>query len=325
MTKKKSDTSQPKTILVGGQAIMEGVMMRTPGAYASAVRNPDGEIVTERKEFESLAKKKKFWSLPVFRGMVSMVESMKIGVETLNFSADVAFPEEAEKSGGFWGKVSEFFATIFAFGLAFVLFVFAPMWVSQDLLHLQETAFLFNLAAGGFRIIFFLLYLLIISLLKDVNRLFHYHGAEHKTIYAFENGEELTPENVKKYSRFHPRCGTSFLFISIINVILCYAVLDAILINVFALDLTIKLRLLIHIPFAPLVIGLGYEILKFSSRHLDKWYVAWIAKPGLWLQRITTKEPDESMIECAIAALKAGFADEWEKYKGGKYTAEAVE
>lgn len=323
--KKSDNLSQPKTILVGGQAIMEGVMMRTPGAYASAVRNPDGEIITERKEFESLAKRKKFWSWPIFRGMVSMFESMKIGVETLNFSADIAFPEDAEKSNGFFPKVGEFLATVFAFALAFLLFVVAPMWVSENLLHLQETAFLFNLAAGGMRIIFFVLYLLIISMLKDVKRLFHYHGAEHKTIFAFENGEELSPETVKKYPRFHPRCGTSFLFISIINVILCYAVLDAVLINVFDLEMTIKLRLLLHIPFAPLVIGLGYEILKFSSRHLDKWYVAWIAKPGLWLQRITTQEPDDGMIECAIAALKAGFAEDWDKYKGGKYTAEAVE
>ena len=312
------DTQEKKTILVGGQAVMEGVMMRTPKAYATAVRNPDGEIITERKEFTSLAKKKKFYSWPVVRGVVSMIESLKIGMETLNFSADIAFPEEAKKESTVWSKLGGFFSTVFAFGLAIVMFLLAPMWITEKLFGLQDSA-------GLFRIVFFLLYLLIISLLKDIKRLFMYHGAEHKTIYAFESGEELTPENVKKYSRFHPRCGTSFLFISMINIIIIYAVLDAIVMTVFDTSLTIQMRLTYHIPFIPVVMGLGYEVLKFSSRNLDKWYISWMAKPGLWLQRITTKEPDESMIECAVEALKTGFGDEWEKYKDGGFVAEAIE
>lgn len=319
------DTQEKKTILVGGQAVMEGVMMRTPKAYATAVRNPDGEIITERKEFTSLAKKKKFYSWPVVRGVVSMIESLKIGMETLNFSADIAFPEEAKKESTVWSKLGGFFSTVFAFGLAIVMFLLAPMWITEKLFGLQDSAGWFNISAGLFRIVFFLLYLLIISLLKDIKRLFMYHGAEHKTIYAFESGEELTPENVKKYSRFHPRCGTSFLFISMINIIIIYAVLDAIVMTVFDTSLTIQMRLTYHIPFIPVVMGLGYEVLKFSSRNLDKWYISWMAKPGLWLQRITTKEPDESMIECAVEALKTGFGDEWEKYKDGGFVAEAIE
>ncbi|MEA2076995.1 MAG: DUF1385 domain-containing protein [Candidatus Marinimicrobia bacterium] len=322
MSKQKENK---KTILVGGQAVMEGVMMRTPKAYATAVRNPEGEIITERKEFTSLAKKKKFYGWPIMRGVISMVESIKIGMETLNFSADIAYPEESKKEAGFWSKVGGFLSTIFAFGLAIVMFLLAPMWITEKLFGLQDSAGWFNLSAGAFRIIFFLLYLMIISLLKDIKRLFSYHGAEHKTIYAFESGEELTVENIKKHSRFHPRCGTSFLFISMINVIIIYAIVDALVMYLFDTSLTIQMRLLYHIPLIPFVMGIGYEVLKFSSKNLDKWFISWMAKPGLWLQRITTKEPDDSMIECAVEALKTGFGDEWEKYKGGQFVAEAME
>jgi len=199
------------------------------------------------------------------------------------------------------------------------------MWITEKLFGLQDSAGWFNVSAGAFRIIFFLLYLIIISLMKDIKRLFSYHGAEHKTIYAFEAGEELTVENIKKHSRFHPRCGTSFLFISMISVIIIYAIVDALVIHFFQVSLTIQMRLLYHIPLIPLVMGLSYEVLKFSSRNLDKWFIAWMAKPGLWLQRITTKEPDAGMIECAVAALKTGFGDKWEKYKGGQFVAEAME
>ncbi len=321
----KKNNEKKATVLVGGQAVMEGVMMRTPGAYATAVRNPDGEIVTERKPFTSLSKKKKFYSRPVVRGVVSMVESLKIGMETLNFSADIAYPEEKKQNENFWSRAGGVLSTLFAIALAVLLFVVAPMWVTEKLFGLRDTAVLFNISAGAFRIVFFLLYLVIISLMKDIRRLFSYHGAEHKTIYAFESGEELTPENIRKYSRFHPRCGTSFLFITMINIIIIYAILDAVVIYLTQSPLTIQTRLLYHIPFIPVVMGLGYEVLKFSSRHLDKWYVAWMTKPGLWLQRITTREPDAGMIECAVAALKTGFGDDWEKYKGGKFVAEAIE
>jgi uncharacterized protein YqhQ len=321
----KTTSEKKNTILVGGQAVMEGVMMRTPGAYATAVRNPEGGIVTERKPFTSLAKKKKFYGRPVVRGVISMIESLKIGMETLNFSADIAYPEDSKKQQNIWSKIGGALSTLFAFALAIVLFILAPMWVTEKLFGLRDTAVLFNLSAGAFRIIFFLLYLVIISLMKDVRRLFSYHGAEHKTIFAFESGEELTPENIKKYPRFHPRCGTSFLFITMINIIVIYTILDAVVMYFLQEPLTIQIRLLYHIPFIPVVMGLGYEVLKFSSRHLDKWYVAWMTKPGLWLQRITTREPDEGMIECAVEALKTGFGDEWEKYKGGQYVAEAIE
>lgn len=322
MSKKQENK---KTILVGGQAVMEGVMMRTPKAYATAVRNPEGEIITERKEFTSLAKKKKFYSWPLVRGVVSMIESMKIGMETLNFSADIAFPEEAKKEATFWSKAGGFLSTVFAFALAIVMFLIGPMWITEKLFGLQDSAGWFNLSAGVFRIIFFLLYLMIISLMKDIKRLFSYHGAEHKTIFAFEAGEELTVENIKKYSRFHPRCGTSFLFITMINVIIIYAIVDALVLFLFDTTLTIQLRLMYHIPLIPLVMGVGYEVLKFSSRNLDKWYIAWMARPGLWLQRITTKEPDAGMIECAVEALKTGFGDEWDEYKSGGFVAEAME
>ncbi|MDZ7820952.1 MAG: DUF1385 domain-containing protein [Candidatus Marinimicrobia bacterium] len=321
----KENTEKKNTVLVGGQAVMEGVMMRTPGAYATAVRNPEGEIVTERKPFTSLSKKKKFFARPVIRGVISMFESLKIGMETLNFSADIAYPEESKKQDSIMAKIGGGLSTLFAIALAVVLFVVAPMWVTEKLFGLRDTAVLFNISAGAFRIVFFLLYLVIISLMKDVRRLFSYHGAEHKTIYAFESGEELTTENIKKYSRFHPRCGTSFLFITMINIIIIYAILDAAVIYATQSPLTIQTRLLYHLPFIPVVMGLGYEVLKFSSRHMDRWYVSWMTRPGLWLQRITTREPDEEMIECAVAALRTGFSEDWEKHKGGKFVAEAIE
>ncbi|MDD3965628.1 MAG: DUF1385 domain-containing protein [Candidatus Neomarinimicrobiota bacterium] len=323
--KKKQNKETKNSILVGGQAVMEGVMMRTPKAYATAVRNPQGAIVTERKPFTSLAKKKKIYGWPVIRGFVSMIESLKIGMETLNFSADIAYPEEAAKEKKLGSKITSWLSTLFAFVLALVLFMIAPMWITEKLFGLRDSAALFNISAGFFRILFFLLYLVIISMLKDVRRLFAYHGAEHKTIYAFESGEELTTENIKKYSRFHPRCGTSFLFITMINIIILYAVLDALVMHIFQTQLTIQLRLLYHLPFIPVVMGVGYEVLKFSSRNLDKWYVAWMSKPGLWLQRITTRKPEDGMIECAVAALKTGFGDEWDLYRGGTFVAEAIE
>jgi uncharacterized protein YqhQ len=250
---------------------------------------------------------------------------MKLGMETLNFSADIAYPEESKKEAGFWSKIGGLLSTFFAIALAVVMFLIGPMWITEKLFGLRDSAGLFNLSAGAFRIIFFLLYLIIISQMKDIKRLFMYHGSEHKTIYAFEAGEELTVENIKKHSRFHPRCGTSFLFISMINVIIIYAIVDALVMYIFQTTLTIQLRLLYHIPLIPLVMGIGYEILKFSSKNLDIKLVAWMVRPGLWLQRITTKEPDAGMIECAVTALKTGFGDEWEKYEGGQFIAEAME
>ncbi|MEA1987556.1 MAG: DUF1385 domain-containing protein [Candidatus Marinimicrobia bacterium] len=315
---------QKASILVGGQAVIEGVMMRVPGAYATAVRTPDGEIAVERKEFVSLAKRNKFFAFPIIRGVVALFESMKIGMKTLTFSAEKAYPEENENKDSFWNKVLEYVSIVFAFGLAIGLFLVLPLFLTTKIFTIEKTAWAFNAVAGVFRIVFFLAYLMIISLMKDVKRLFEYHGAEHKTVFAFENGEDMSIESTHKYPTFHPRCGTSFLFITLIFTIIIYATIDSILIY-FTGPLTLANRLLIHLPMIPLVMGIGYEGLKFTSKQIENKWLSWMVKPGLWLQRITTSPPDDKQIECAITALKEGFGDKWEEYVGSKYVAEAIE
>jgi uncharacterized protein YqhQ len=161
-------------------------------------------------------------------------------------------------------------------------------------------------------------------MMKDVKRLFEYHGAEHKTVFAFENGKEMTPENIRPYSTFHPRCGTSFLFVTLINAIIMYALIDTVII-LFTGPMTLTTRLLVHLPMIPLVMGVGYEVLKLTSKHVSNPKIGWMTKPGLWLQRITTSQPDDNQIECALTALKTAFDEDWDKYSGKQFVAEAVE
>jgi len=315
---------QKTSILVGGQAVIEGVMMRVPGAYATAVRTPDGKIAVERKKFISLVKRKKIFGKIIIRGIVSLFEAMKIGMQTLTFSAEKAYPEENENKNSIWNKILEYISILFALGLAIGLFLVLPLVLTTKIFAIEKTAWAFNAVAGLFRIIFFLTYLIIISLMKDVKRLFEYHGAEHKTVFAFENGEDMSVESTHQYSTFHPRCGTSFLFITLIFTIIIYAVIDSILIY-FLGTLTLANRLLIHLPLIPLVMGIGYEGLRFTSKQVENKWLSWLVKPGLWLQRITTSKPDDKQLECAITALKEGFGSNWEKYVGSKYVAKAIE
>jgi len=315
---------QKTSILVGGQAVIEGVMMRVPGAYATAVRTPDGKIAVERKKFISLVKRKKIFGKIIIRGIVSLFEAMKIGMQTLTFSAEKAYPEENENKNSIWNKILEYISILFALGLAIGLFLVLPLVLTTKIFAIEKTAWAFNAVAGVFRIIFFLTYLIIISLMKDVKRLFEYHGAEHKTVFAFENGEDMSVESTHQYSTFHPRCGTSFLFITLIFTIIIYAVIDSILIY-FLGTLTLANRLLIHLPMIPLVMGIGYEGLRFTSKQVENKWLSWLVKPGLWLQRITTSKPDDKQLECAITALKEGFGSNWEKYVGSKYVAKAIE
>jgi len=315
---------QKTSILVGGQAVIEGVMMRVPGAYATAVRTPDGKIAVERKKFISLVKRKKIFGKIIIRGIVSLFEAMKIGMQTLTFSAEKAYPEENENKNSIWNKILEYISILFALGLAIGLFLVLPLVLTTKIFAIEKTAWAFNAVAGVFRIIFFLTYLIIISLMKDVKRLFEYHGAEHKTVFAFENGEDMSVESTHQYSTFHPRCGTSFLFITLIFTIIIYAVIDSILIY-FLGTLTLANRLLIHLPLIPLVMGIGYEGLRFTSKQVENKWFSWLVEPGLWLQRITTSKPDDKQLECAITALKEGFGSNWEKYVGSKYVAKAIE
>ncbi len=308
-------------ILVGGQAVIEGVMMRVPGAYATAVRNPEGEIKVDRHDFNSLTEKSNWWKKPVLRGMAALFESMKIGYGTLQWSADVALPEE--EKGKEPGKLTNILSGLFAIVLAVVLFMVAPMWLTTKLLDIEKEALAFNLVSGTFRIIFFVVYLLVISLLKDIRRLFQYHGAEHRVVYNFESGKNVTVTEAQSFPTQHPRCGTSFLFIVLISAILIFALIDTIILGVLG-TISLGIRLLVHLPLIPLVMGLSYEVIKLSARNGDRLLVRILRAPGLWLQNITTKQPDDQMVEVAITALETAFGDKYSEMVGKKYVAEAI-
>ncbi|MDD5060851.1 MAG: DUF1385 domain-containing protein [Candidatus Marinimicrobia bacterium] len=313
-------------ILVGGQAVIEGVMMRVPGAYATAVRRPDGEIEIKHEKFQSIAERIPIFKKPFLRGMISMFESLKIGLGTIQLSADIAMQAEVKDKPPTKAKekLTTAITTIFAFGLAFLLFGFLPLWLTTRLLNIERQALLFNLVVGAWRILFFLIYLWLISLMKDIQRLFQYHGAEHKVVFTFESGRELTVENTRPFKTFHPRCGTSFIFIVMMVGILLFALIDALVIGTFG-SISLATRLIYHLGLLPLVAGIGYEFLKLSARFQNRAFTRWLIAPGLWLQRITTKPPSDDQLEVAIAALKGAFGERYAEFAGREYIAEAVD
>ena len=305
------------SILVGGQAVIEGVMMRVPGCYATAVRDPNGEIHIQKEDFTSITESSSFWSKPIFRGMASLYESMKMGMKTLNYSAEIAMPEEEPQS-----KIAELFSTVFAISLAVFLFMISPMWVTTTILDIEKDAFWFNLVSGGFRILFFIVYLLTISFLSDVKRLFQYHGAEHRVVYNFESGKDVNVKNAQAFPTQHPRCGTSFLFIVLLSAILVFALVDTLVIGALG-TISLPLRLLFHLPLIPFVSGIGYELIKLSSKS-NTLVFRILKKPGLWLQNITTKNPEDEMVEVSIKALEKAFGQRYDEMLGKEYTAEAI-
>ena len=310
------------SILVGGQAVMEGVMMRVPGAYATAVRDPDGNIQIDRHEFKSKIERYPLLKKPLLRGIVGLFESLKIGYSTLQWSAEISIPEEDRSKEP--SKFIDVLLTLFSFGLALSLFFVAPIGLTSWLFNKDQDAFIFNIISGVFRIIFFLSYLILISLMKDVRRLFQYHGAEHKTVYNFESGKELNIFNAQQFPTQHPRCGTSFLFIIMLVAILSFAILDSVVL-LYVEELKIWMRLIFHIPFIPIVAGLGYEVLKLTAKHRGNIFFRALAQPGLWLQNITTKQPEDEQVEVALIALKEAFGDKLSQYSSGKtYVAEAI-
>ncbi|MBU4445228.1 DUF1385 domain-containing protein [bacterium] len=316
-----------KKILVGGQAVIEGVMMRVPGAYATAVRKPDGTIETKLTDFTSVTEKVSLLKKPVFRGIVSLFESMKIGLGTLQFSADIAIQAEEEAQGKKPEKQNKFLSAltmIFALALGMALFGFLPLYITTELLSIERNALVFNIVAGLWRIGFFLVYLWLISLMKDVQRLFQYHGAEHKIVYTFESGKALTVDNSRSFTTFHPRCGTSFIFIVLLSSILMFALIDTVIILIIG-KITLSLRLVFHLLLMPLVAGVGYEFLKLTARNQKNWWGQWLSAPGLWLQRITTKAPSDEQLEVAIIALKTAFGEKYSEYVDQTFIAEAVE
>jgi uncharacterized protein YqhQ len=296
------------TINVGGQAVIEGVMMRTPGAVAIAVRKPNGEITVKKQVLTAPSLRPKWLQVPVIRGVVNLFLALKLGISALNFSANESLDEEDEKDDppsdkkkdAPIGVVSMTLTMLFAFAFGIVLFVYLPLQLTNVLKTVFEpigrSTLLFNLIDGVIRIAFFLVYILSISLIKDLRRVFEYHGAEHKTIFTYENGEDLTPNHADKYSTLHPRCGTNFLLIVMLLSILVFSVLKS--------DAAFYLKFLSRIVFVPLIAGLSYEVIRFSGRHQDKAWVRWISAPGLFLQRITTKPPSADQLEVAIKALE---------------------
>ena len=308
-------------ILVGGQAVIEGVMMRVPGAYSTAVRDPEGKLKLKREKFISITKNSIIWSKPIFRGFASLYEAMKMGMSTLQWSADISYPEESSKNSKFV-KFLDTITNFLSISLAILLFMVLPMWLTTKLLHIEEDALLFNLSSGVFRISFFIIYLFLISKISDVSRLFQYHGAEHKVVYNFESGKDISIKNAQSFSTQHPRCGTSFMFIVLLSAIFVFAVVDTITIYFFG-KISLSIRLLSHLPLIPLVSGIGYELIKITSKSNNIIFQI-LKKPGILLQKITTKEPDDKMIEVSIAAIKDAFGEEYEELRGKKFTAEAI-
>lgn len=307
---------------VGGQALIEGIMMQGPKGAAMSVRLPDGTIDTEEKEFRHIRDKVKFLGFPVIRGCVNFVESMIFGYKCLMESAEKSGFEEIENSEENQSKLDKWLsehlskkvmsvitgvASVLGVLLAFALFFFLPSKITDFFNNLASGA-LSNFRAlieGIMRMIIFIAYIALVSLMKDIKRTFMYHGAEHKTIFCYEHGLELTVENVRKQSRFHPRCGTSFMFVMIIISVIISSIISVAfpyLRNNIAVWMIIKLLIL------PLVMGFGYEFIKYAGRH-DNILVRILSAPGLWMQRLTTKEPDDSMIEVGIAAFKAVITD----------------
>lgn len=304
---------EQEDLAVGGQAVIEGVMMRSKKFISIAVRNPQNEIVVKKTPFEPITKKYKILGLPIIRGAVSLFESLKIGIYALNFSAEIAGTEENNKPATTFDKILGGIITIFSLLLGVGLFMFLPLQTADFLIGSDGNQLLFNLTAGIIRLSLFLVYLWAISLMKDIKRIFEYHGAEHKSIYAFEIEQKMDVETARTYSTLHPRCGTSFLLIVAIQIILIFAVIDTILTSYFGFTYTSAFqRFLVHFPFMPLVAGFSFEFLKFSGKHRENPIVKILIQPGLWLQKITTSEPNSEQLEVAIVALRSALNEEFQ-------------
>lgn len=283
-----------KPVQYGGQAVIEGVMMRGPRECAIAVRLPNGEIEVSRLPLNTWVQKP-IWKLPLIRGFAALIDSLIVGTRALTFSANRSLGEDEDGDGeelGFW----EMALTIgMAFALGILLFVALPTGAAHLFQGKVTGSVAQNLLEGVIRLLVFFLYVVIISRLKDIQRIFQYHGAEHKAIFNHESGKELTVENAGFFPRLHPRCGTSFLLIVVVVSIFVFA---------FVGIHPLWWRILSRIILLPLVAGIAYEILKFSARNFDSPWLHWLIVPGLLLQKLTTREPDEAQLEVALAALK---------------------
>jgi uncharacterized protein YqhQ len=298
--------------LVGGQAVLEGVMMRSPHAWAIACRKPSGEVSTHSEPLERLSEKHKWMGWPVMRGVITLGHAMSLGFRALKFSANVALDEIPANEKGKKLEISGWVAAvnvIFSVGFFIFMYKFLPLVAATELKRVNPVfgqQIVFNLVDGVIRIALFLFFIWAVSLWRDIHRVYEYHGAEHKTVYAFENGDPLKTSAVQKYSTYHPRCGTSFLMTVMLISILVYTVIPV---------TTFWARFAVRIALLPVIAGLSYEIIRFAAKHRGSLF-ALMTAPGLWLQRITTQPPTDDQAECAIVALEQAMAVE--KQRGGE-------
>ncbi len=306
---KSSNKKEKFDFAVGGQAVMEGVMMRSPNFIVIAVRKPDGKIIIKEEKFKAWNTRLKTGKIPIVRGMIGLVESLYIGIRSLNFSNDVFLSSETKKKdkeliSGTKRTIHEVLiggvSIIIGLGLALFLFKWLPLFITDFLSGsfpvLNETYVYFNIIDAILKTFFFLVYLLLIAQLPDIKRVFQYHGAEHKSISTYEEDRPLTPAEAAKHTRFHPRCGTSFIIIVFVLSIFIYTLIPT--------HDAFFLKFLERIAMLPLIAGVSYEALKYSAKHMDSWIIRQIVKPGLWFQKVTTQEPDKKQLEVGLASLK---------------------
>lgn len=303
--------SKKKYTSIGGQALIEGIMMRGPHKTAMAVRSPSGEIMVEDVDCAAPGECPKIFKLPLLRGVYAFIDSMRVGSKTLMRSAELAGEaDEEEELTPFEQKLNDLFgeklfnillsvSMVLGVAIAVLLFFVVPSslysGLSALLPFLKGNILARSIFEGVFKIVMFVLYIFLCTRMKDMHRVFEYHGAEHKTIFCYEAKQELTVENIRKFKRFHPRCGTSFIIIMLIL---------GIVIGLCIRIETVWLRTLIRLCCLPIVMGLGYEIIRFCGKH-DNTLTRILSAPGMWMQHITTFEPSDDQIECAIAAMKA--------------------
>jgi uncharacterized protein YqhQ len=282
-------------ITYGGQAVLEGVMMRSPSSWAVAIRSPEGDITEVVREIESPMKRRKIWRLPVIRGVIALGESLAIGFRALAISANVA-SQERDEDGEIQTQISRgqiIFSFVLAIGFALMLFKVGPALLTSWL-PIESTG-LFVVVEGVIRVAVFIAYILVISLLPDLRRVFQYHGAEHKTINALEAGVELTPTNVQRFSLIHPRCGTAFLL---------WVMVIAIFVFAFVGRPEWYWLIASRIILLPVIAGLAYEVIRYAGMHQSNRLLMTLLAPGLWLQRLTTREPSDDQVEVSILALQ---------------------
>lgn len=297
---------------IGGQAVLEGVMMKNKEKYAVAVRKPDGEIEVEVETYQGLAHGSKFKELPFIRGIFNFLDSLILGTRALNYSASFYEEEEGKEtkfdkamdkmSGGNGEKLLSGIVTVISIMLAVGIFIVLPYFISSLFDSFIRNRSLMAIIEGVIRIALFLLYVWGISTMKDIRRLYQYHGAEHKCINCIEKGRPLTVHNVMRSSRLHKRCGTSFIF---------FVMLVSIVLFFFIQVDNVAEKVILRILLMPVVAGISYEIIRLAGR-TDNVFIKILSAPGMWIQRMTTREPDESMAEVAIASVEAVF--DWKKY-----------